>query len=313
MAEIREELAISKARKAAQDRIEKVLAEAKREVEIYGREARKPDNGNLKPLDLEGFASQRGLTVGKTPMVDAVEVQEYELGKSFEQAQFSWPPQQVPFAAVAYRDGEGLYRPAQIRGETRDVYFVYWKVREKEAYVPELSEIRDKVIDAWKQQEAFKVAKVEADQLAGQAKSAAKPLKDIIAGKGDLKVTETNEFSWLSTGFTPAGMGAPGLSSVEGVNDGGEDFMRAVFALKLNETGVAINEPKTFVYVVRITNDAPGEEELKKQFLESGGSFEIQQIAMMEGQMRLRDWYQNLTKQMGVSWKRPAEAQQRLR
>lgn len=313
MAEIREELAISKARKAAQDRLEKAISEIKREVEIYGRESRRSDAANLKPLDLESFASQRGLTVGKTRMVDALEVQEYELGKSFEQAQFSWPPQQVPFAAIAFRDGEALYRPAQIRGESRDVYFVYWKVREKEAYVPALKDIRDKVIDTWKQQEAFKVAKTEAEQLAGQAKSSAKPLKEIIAGKADLKVTETNEFSWLSTGFTPAGMGMPGLSSVEGVTDAGEDFMRAVFALKLSESGVAVNEPKSFVYVVRIISDAPSDEELKKQFLESGGSFEIQQIASMEGQRRLRDWYLDLTKQMGVSWKRPAESQQQLR
>ena len=209
MTEIREELAKERARKTAQARLDKALAEVKREVDIYGREARQTEGPRPKPLDLESFASERGLTAGKTQMVDAREAQQYELGRSFEQVQFAWPPQRQEFAQVAYQDGIELYRPAQIQGENRDIYFLYWRVDQRDPYVPELAEIRDKVVDVWKQREALAIAKAEAERLADKVRKAGVSLKEGLADRTDLTVQDTNEFSWLSTGFTPAGMGRP--------------------------------------------------------------------------------------------------------
>ena len=146
----------------AQTRLDKALAEVKREVDIYGRETRQTEGPRPKPLDLESFASERGLTTGKTQMVDAREAQQYELGRSFEQVEFAWPPQRQEFAQVAYQDGIELYRPEQIQGENRDIYFLYWRVGQRDPYVPELAEIRDKVVDVWKQREALTIAKAEA-------------------------------------------------------------------------------------------------------------------------------------------------------
>jgi hypothetical protein len=308
MAEIREELALSKARKAAQERLDKVLSEVKREVEVYARGLRDSEGSPPKPLDIKQFASERGLTTGEIPLADGWQIQEYELGKSFDMVGYSF--QQQPFVAIAYQEGVPLYRPAQILGESRDVYFVYWKVREQEPFVPKLEEIRAQVIDAWKLREAMKVARADADQLVAKTKAAGKSLKEALAGLPDITVKETNEFSWLSTGFTPAGMGMPGLSFVENVDDVGPEFMQSVFALKVGETGVAINEPQNKVYVVRIMSETPTEDELKKQFLESGRSFEIQQVAFMESQRFFRDWYQGLESQLGVKWQRSPLAQE---
>ena len=42
-----------------------------------------------------------------------------------------------------------------------------------------------------------------ADELAGQARAAKKPLAEVFAGQPDLKVTETAPFSWLTTGNVP--------------------------------------------------------------------------------------------------------------
>jgi hypothetical protein len=254
---------------------------------------------------VEVLASARGLTSGKTPLADAIAIQELELGRSYQLVQVSWRPQQVGFAQLAYADDVGLYQPAEIQGESRDVVFLYWKVEEKEAFVPALADIREKVVDAWKQREARKSAQSEAQKLVEAARKSGKSLKDAFADRSDLGVKETNEFSWLSTGLTPASMGEPGLSFVDGVESPGEEFMRSVFALHTGEVGTALNQPQTIVYVVRIISESPGEDALRAEFLQSGRSFETQRIAALAGQQSIRDWLGNLETDLNLTWHRP--------
>jgi hypothetical protein len=217
----------------------------------------------------------------------------------------AWGGERLYFADIAYHKDILPFRPVQIRGESGSVYFMFWKTREAEAYVPELKEVRDDVLEAWKQRQALELARAKAKDLAEAAKKSAKPLKEILEKDSPWSVKETNEFSWMSTGFTPAGMNAPGLSNVEGVVGVSEDFMRSVFALPVGGVGTAENQPQSFVYVVRVTSTAPGEEELRRQFLQSGNSYEIQQIAGVEGQRAVREWFEGLEKSLGVKWEQP--------
>jgi hypothetical protein len=168
-----------------------------------------------------------------------------------------------------------------------------------------LADIREKVVDAWKQRESRKLAQSEAQRLVEAAKKSGKSLKETFADRSDLGVKETNEFSWLSTGLTPASMGEPGLSFVDGVESPGEEFMRAVFALHAGEVGTALNQPETVVYIVRLVSELPGEEALRAEFLQSGRSFEIQRIAALDGQQSIRDWLGNLETEMNLKWHRP--------
>jgi hypothetical protein len=307
--EIREELGRARARKTAQDRLDKGLAEVRREVDRYAKRIKRNRDETPEPLDLEAFAAERGFTTGATPLVDGLEVEEYELGRAYEQVDFTWPPQRQSFAELAYQDDVPLYRPAQVRGEDRDVNFVYWRVEQREAFVPELEQIRDEVIEAWKLREARTLALAEARRLADQANKSGKSLTETLADQEQLVVTETNEFSWMSTGLTPGGMSTPGLSSVDGVDGIGEEFMRSVFALDVGQSGVAINQPETIVYVVRVASEQPGEDELRQRFLEGGRSFEAQQIANVEGGQQLRQWYEGLDEAHGVTWNRPPRLQ----
>ena len=80
--------------------------------------------------------------------------------------------------------------------------------------------------------------------------------------------------------------------------------MQAVFSLSSGEIGVAVNQPKTFVYVVRIASESPSEEVLREQFLQSGRSAEIRQIAVTEEQKLVRNWYEDLESQLNVEWHR---------
>lgn len=184
--------------------------------------------------------------------------------------------------------------------------FSIGRVKEEKPFVPELKDIREEVIAAWKLGRAVAVAKEEAEKLAKQVKGD-KPLKDSVDEKLAKQVVETNEFSWMTHGSTPMGSGAPYLSSVTGVEMPGAEFMEAVYALRPNQVGVAINRPKTVVYVVRLVSDSPPEEQRRQQFLDTGITYETFYMGAMDRQQILEQWYLDLDKEMGLQWTRPPQ------
>jgi hypothetical protein len=227
----------------------------------------------------------------------------YELGKAYEMTFTSWPPQRVSFAQMAFQESVQPYRAQRIKGAQLDVEFLYWKVAEEEAFVPKLEDIRDEVVDAWKHREAFVIAKAEAEKLAKQAASD-KPLGESLSDLDGLQVIQPAPFSWMSMGSTPfGGAGSPVLSQVDGVEAAGMDFMKSVFSLKQGEVGVAVDQPHDMVYVVRILAETPSDEMRKEQFLASGLTPEVSQIAYVEIEGVWQDWYRDLEREMKVKWK----------
>jgi len=243
------------------------------------------------------LADRIGVAYGKTPLVNGIEIQDQELGKS---AMFSFSNgfSRISFAEIAYRENLLLYKAEQIFGDDPDVEFLYWKVEEKASYIPELAEVRDDVIATLKREKALALATKSAEEKSKEA-SAKDSLK---AAFGD-KVLETNEFSWMTAGAVPFSTGAPTISRVENVDLAGTDFMRAVFRLKTGETGVAINQPKTIVYVVRITSESPSEEVLRERFLQTGANFEVAHLAQTEGSSVAANWIKDLEDQLKVQWR----------
>ena len=306
-AEIRDEMATDRSRQPAQERLNKALDEIKAEIEVYGRQVRRIDvaksGAKPQPVDYEKMATERGFTAGKIDATDALGIEKYELGKAYEMAFTSWPPQRVSFAQKAFLDSSQPFRTQRIKSAELDVEFLYWNVAEEAAYVPELKDIRDEVIDAWKRREALVIAKAEAEKLAKEA-SADKALGESLSAHDGLDIIQPAPFSWMSTGTTPfGGAGAPTLSQVDGVEAAGNEFMKSVFSLKNGEVGVAIDQPEAMVYVVRIAAETPSDEMLKEQFLASGITPEMSQIAFVEIEDVWQDWYKDLEQEMKVKWK----------
>jgi hypothetical protein len=306
-AEIRDEIATDRARQPAQERLTKSLDEIKAAIDAYGRQVRRLDvsksGAKPKPVDYEKLATDRGFTAGKIDATDVIGIEDYELGKAYEMTFTSWPPQRVSFAQKAFLDSSQPYRAERIKSAELDVEFLYWNVAEKQAYVPELKDIRDEVIDAWKRREAFVIAKAEAEKLAKEA-APDKALGESLSAHDGLNIIQPAPFSWMSTGSTPfGGAGAPTLSQVDGVEAAGNEFMRSVFSLKKGEVGVAVDQPQAMVYVVRIAAEIPSDETLKEQFLASGVTPEVSQIAFVEIEDVWQDWYKDLEKEMKVEWK----------
>lgn len=302
--EIREEIARTRGRQPAQQRMDQAFQAIETEISKYGRKLRMldvtPDAEKPELVDYESLAGEHGLTAGKTDLVDSLGIEEYELGKASHMdfsSMTTWPPPRYSFAQLAYQEGLPKYRPQRIRGEEFNIEFMYWKVDEAEGYVPELEEVRDEIVAAWKNQEALLLAKSAAEKLVKEAGK--KKLTEVFGERDDVTIIEPSEFSWMTTGATPfGGAGAPTLSSVEGVEFGGQEFMRSVFALGEGETGIATNQPEDHVYVVRIDSESPSEAARKQLFLLSGLTDELRRIAVTDQ----IDFLQDLERELQVAW-----------
>ena len=92
---------------------------------------------------------------------------------------------------------------------------------------------------------------------------------------------------------------------MEHVELAGEDFMRAVYDLKVDEIGVAMNQPKTIAYVVRLTETTPNESVLWSMFKADDYS-KYFSLAMADTQKMNEQWREELQKAAGLKWVRQA-------
>lgn len=319
LSEVADQIRRTLATPLAQKQLKESLTAIKREADEYFREhakwvAQSKSDSTLKEptFDYEGLAKQHGLTSGKTKLEDELHIVNYDLGKAYRFSIAQNQIQTIPFAAVAYAEGLPLFkadlfpeRDLEQRSFFTDVEYLYWKVEEKEPYVPELQEIEAEAIDAWKLTQALGIAQDEAKSLAKKVKQG-KPLKDSVDATRASQVVQTNAFTWITYGSTPmGGSGQPRLSVVDNVEAPGREFMEAVFALKLGETGVAVNRPQTVVYVVRIASETPDEAKRRQDFLEAGVTRPVTDLAGMDRYLILEDWMAELEKEMKVKWNRP--------
>lgn len=326
---IRESIAREKAqRRAAEDARKQMndrIDDAKKELNAYSRKykqfpQRQKRDASAKPPappDFAALAKKYGLTSGKTDgPLDPLEIRDTEIGKATRT--FINPQVQqileITFAEVAYTDEGPKYYP-QIFSEgiafgsnRTDVEYLYWKTEDLEPRVPELKEIREEVVREWKMREALKVARQEAEEMAEKARKSKKSLAQTFP-KG--KAFETAEFSWMTRGATPfSASGAPTFSQVFHADGGGEveyagdDFMGAVFRLESGEVGVAVDNPKEMVYVVRLIQDAPAVEIRRQNFLDAGLTGDIVYLARVENAKRYFDWYRKLEEDWGLRWLR---------
>ena len=197
-----------------------------------------------------------------------------------------------------------------------DNLFLFWRTEEQPERVPELDEVRDEVVRAWKMKQALPLAQEKAVALAKQAADATgESLADVLPESAKT-VIRTTQFSWMTRGSMPGGAGGrPMLSPINGMADNrpvnvanaGNDFMAAVFALDVNQVGTATDEAHAFVYVVRIESEDLTDEQRREAFFAGGYTPDVGSL-VQEGQTTiLLDWLEGVDKDFQVTWKRPPE------
>jgi len=254
------------AKQKALEKIKEVFAGIQDKMRRYSNErnrweARRAGNKDLaapKPLDFAALAAEAGVTAETTPAVTAFEFSKLEgIGSSFSESSMLWQ--------FAFGQGQ-LFQPV-VSEDADGNQYLSWKTEQSDARVPELKEIHDVVVRSWKMIEARKPAREHADALAETARREKITLKD-LAERDKLTVEETGTFSWLtrSSAGDMFNQAPPRLTEVEGVEDAGEDFMRAVFELPLDGIGVGMNNPQTIAYVVQVTSFQPAPDVLHRTF-----------------------------------------------
>lgn len=263
-----------------------------------------PDQPELLPV-ISGVLKKYGFKFQQTELLDVFEIADTEIGKaSVGQGAQSFPLQQIYLFDVK------LYQAfAASEGFLRDTQYLLWKEADQAPRSAERKEVEEQLVRAVKMQEAFKLAKAQAEELAAKARERAD--KSLLTSLGPVDkaaaVVEPQPFSWLSSGFVPGGMGMRAQpTEIPEVPYPGDEFMQTVLDLQPGEIGVAADQPHKRVYVIRLISQTPQEDILRQMFLTKG--ITDQNVSQQYNQQRMQSletWLDNVVnKEMQRKWNR---------
>lgn len=283
-------------RELATRKIDELFQQVVRRLTQY-RERRITEQGKVDPPDFEAWAKENNLVQINTDLLPEWELRKLELADALAESGGSF------FETVF---GQRLFVPT--RGfDLRGSQFIWWPTEEAKPYTPKWDDegVRKTVLDAWKLVKARDLAKQAADKLAAEARKAGKPLKEVFAGRADVEVLDPPEFTWMTAGSVAPLLSAGRLevSAVGGVEWPGNEFMRTTFDLSPGESSVAMNQPRTFAYVIRVVDFTPSDNVLWESFT----TLEYRhyaQIAANDMQAKLFGWFAQIQDAIGLKWER---------
>ncbi|TWU47757.1 hypothetical protein [Rubripirellula reticaptiva] len=315
--DVRDDIANDLAAPKARERMDKAVTAATSAMRTYfsrqgiyqsylasGKEAEPPVRPDLAKLagelglKLESIGPHDELTISDEPISNSFEVgtQFGRRGPSFAVMMFGFDNGQTQLAK------QPLFSPVRTADDQSGKIYVTWKVEETEAYTPSLDEVRDEVVMAIRMEEARKLAKAAAAELAKKAEAGA-PLADLVPDdKKDNFRQDLGPFTWMdSFGFQGATIGnVPELDSV------GDKFMSAVFTTDEGKVATAVNQPERVVYVVEPTKFEPSTDELRAQFKQPVNRMMARMVASDITDIR-RGYYESMDKEMGFEEIKPED------
>jgi predicted DsbA family dithiol-disulfide isomerase len=308
--EIRRKLALPRAQQILADRMESARAA----MESYFRKhvvwKSKPADSDRGPEperpDFQQLAAEYGFTSGKTSLLDPVQfLEHHDIGKSSY-----WDPNSFArgsFAQIAFNPSllQFMARETRLENVTTDTEkrFLWWKLEDQEAHVPELDDVRDDVVKAWKLIEALDEANAEAESIAKRLNENGQTLQDAYGTVLGKEIIKTDPFSWM-TGLDLPSMNYSNVfpSRIDGVEGVTNDFLRDIFALAPQSAGWVVNGDHSIVYVVQIFSQSPDENELRDGFIVTGVNGHMQRIFQESRGQLLQAWYQGVEDQLSLVW-----------
>ncbi len=305
LSEVADEIRSRIAAERAEERIQTAIDEVRSAAAAYSRELARyaldvKQDPQLPPPsrpDFAALARRKGLVFRTTKLISAVQARSLPgLGESA----VSGLGAQQTFVDLAFADPP-LYQPETTQDMSRNRY-VFWLVAAEPARVPELTEIRAEVVRAWKLAQARDLARQHAARLADQARTAKKTLAEFLKGK-KYQAVQTDRFTWMtfgSAGGFAFGM-TPVLSQVKGVDSPGHEFMRTVFGLDVGQIGVAMNQPQTVAYIIRLTSLEPSREVQRAEFISERLPFYMR-TATADQQELIDAWRKGIGRAARLVW-----------
>lgn len=305
LSEVAEEIRSRIAAERAEERMQAAIDEVRSAAAAYSRELARyaldvKQDPQLPPPsrpDFAALARRKGLMFRTTKLISAVLARSLPgLGESA----VSGLGVQQTFVDLAFADPP-LYQPETTQDVSRNRY-VFWLVAAEPARVPELNEIRAEVVRAWKLVQARALARQHAARLADEARTAKKTLAEFLKGWKH-QVVQTDRFSWMTFGSAGGFAFAmtPVLSQVKGVDSPGHEFMRTVFGLEVGQFGVAMNQPQTVAYIIRLTSLEPSREVQRAEFISERLPFYMR-TATGDQQELIDTWRKGIARAAGLVW-----------
>ena len=245
--------------------------------------------------DIGKFAKDHGLVAGRTGLMAEWDLRDTGIGQSVVgRGAYLW---RYAFQSVPYRS-----EISQDLKDGKGSLFMFWKTDDEKEQVPKFEDVRAEVLRAWKLIRARDLALEAAKKLAAEAQKANQPLKQVFADQPERHVILPSKFTWLNFGNVAMSWQQPArLSTVEGVQMPGWDFMREVFSLERGQVSVAFNAPKTIAYVVRPSEFTPSYETLRTEFETEPYGMYVMASRKDYDDMR-EAWLDEIKKSVGFAW-----------
>ena len=232
-------------------------------------QAERPDPPAIL-ADLSTMAEENGFEHSTTSELSLIQLREDAFGRSMDADETA--PQPLFTWIRAFREGElDLYEPATSYDSQSNLYL--WLITDRmERVVPELDDVRDEVVAAWKREKAADKALERAEELAGEAEQSGKTLREFFLDDEGQGVFETTPFSFLTFGDVSQTTGEVSLklSQPSPFIAPGPALLAVATGLETDGVGAALNHDHSIAYVVRVAARLDSSEELRAKFLSSG-------------------------------------------
>ena len=167
-------------------------------------------------------------------------------------------PRETLAQAAFQSDGRGsLYMPRVFGDPVAQRSVMFWKTADKEPVTAPLDEIRDRVIAAWRAEQALPAAMKAAEDLKEKIEESDEPLAEVVPADSRFAVDQTPLFprSRRSTRnpFGPSGPGNLVDVQLAQVPSAGPTFLDQVFDMDVGDVRVLTDAPEKNVYVVKVT------------------------------------------------------------
>ena len=243
--------------------------------------------------DLEPLAEKHALELDRIENISLKELRDNPIGKTRNLENTS--SRNYSYWVRCFGgDKLELNEPALHYDSDSNLYLLLVTDRQ-ERKVLSFEEAREQVVEAWKKQEAAKLAMAEAEKLAKEANEKGSPLSSLFLEDDERGSFETAPFAFLQVVNISQQDGriTLGLSQPDQILGAGPDLMTKAFDLKTDEVGAVLNHDQSIAYLLRVAAHVTPEDELHRDFLREGLSWyglrPMQQRRVARAIQELRD------------------------
>ncbi len=307
--QIRRELAQRQVAEKLAKQMDDLLAELKAEFDTYfvGQVLEAQSKNEKVPAppavlaDLAPLAEKNGLTATKTGPMSVLELRDTAVGKSAS------PDSNESLLRTLFLTSDlELYQPTL----TLDIdgnHYIAMKTSDTPGRTPELADVRDEVIRAWKLQKAAELALKDAETEAKKAQESGSPLADYFADRPTVEVVRVDPCSQLTRGDVPDQFGRTRfrISQPDGLVAPGPELLRRIFELKDGEVGAALNHDHSIAYVVRVVEHQNSQDQLRTAYLAEANTWDgLPTLTGERASMAQQYVTADVSGGEGVDWKR---------